>query len=247
MNFKRLALTAVLATGVSAPAFADVTGNIGVFSEYMFRGIAQSTGAAVQGGLDYSHDSGFYAGIWGSNVNTVAGGGTEASNELDVYGGFIIKAGDLAIDIGGIAYVYSEDKEVPGVKNLDFAEGYLGLSFGPLAVKGYYSPDYVGTGEESIYGTATLTLAMNDTTSVFVQAGHTDVDAGFNGTTQLTESYADFSAGVSKSLADGLSFTLAGVMTKNRDLIGNSTSATPAIPDSDEPKLVISGKKVFGF
>lgn len=237
MNFKRLALTAVLATGVSAPAFADVTGNVGVFSEYMFRGVAQTTGAAIQGGLDYSHSSGFYAGLWGSNVNIVAGGGTEASNELDVYGGFIIKAGDLAIDIGGIGYVYSEDKEDNTKKDLDFAEGYLGLAFGPVAVKGYYSPDYAGLGKESIYGTATITLALNDSVSVFAQAGSLDVED--------TDSYVDFSGGVSKSLADGLSFTLAAHSTDNRTAFTNTNPV--AAPTSDDPKLVISAKKVFGF
>lgn len=237
MNFKRLALTAVLATGVSAPAFADVSGNVGVFSDYFFRGISQTNGPAIQGGLDYSHSSGLYAGLWGSNVNNVAGGGTEATSEVDVYGGFIIKAGDLAIDIGGIAYVYSEDEEVPAAANLDFAEAYLGLSFGPVAVKGYYTPDALGTGEESVYATATVTVPLNDSTSVFVQAGHTDAD-----TVTLTESYADFSAGLSKSLADGVSFSLAAVMTNNREVVTNGT-----VPDSDEPRLVISGKKVFGF
>lgn len=239
MNFKRLTLPAILAAGLATPAFADVTGNIGVFSEYMFRGVAQTTGAAVQGGMDYSHSSGFYAGLWGSNVNTVAGGGTEASNELDLYSGFIFKAGDVNIDLGGIAYVYSEDKEAAGAENnLDFVEGYLGLSFGPLAVKGYYSPDYLNKSVESIYTTATLTFALNDSTSVFVQGGYTDVDS-----TALTETYADFSGGISKSLADGLSFTLAAVATDNREVITNGTLA----PISDEPKLVISGKKVFGF
>lgn len=239
MNFKRLALTAVLATGVSAPAFADVTGNVGVFSEYMFRGVPQTTGAAVQGGLDYTNSSGLYAGLWGSNVNSTAGGSVEASSELDLYGGFIVKAGDLAIDIGAIGYIYTEDKEDSSASadNVDFVEGYLGLAFGPLAIKGYYTPDALGTGEDQIYSTATLTLAMNDTTSVFAQAGYTDVD-----TTGLTETYSDYSVGVSKSLADGMSFTLAAVGTSKRDTITNGT-----LPDSDEPRLVISGKKVFGF
>lgn len=242
MNFKRIALTAVLAAGVSAPAFADVSGNIGVFSEYMFRGVAQSTGAAVQGGLDYTNSSGLYAGLWGSNVNSTAGGAVEASSELDLYGGFIVKAGDLAIDIGAIGYIYTEDKEDSSASsaNVDFVEGYLGLAFGPLAIKGYYTPDALGTGEEQIYTTATATVAMNDSTSVFVQAGYTDVDTT---AAKLTETYSDYSVGVSKSLTDGMSFTLAAVGTSKRDTITNGTS----VPDSDEPRLVISGKKVFGF
>ena len=48
----------------------DFSANVGFVTEYSFRGIAQSDEhPAIQGGFDYSHDSGFYAGIWGSNVD----------------------------------------------------------------------------------------------------------------------------------------------------------------------------------
>src|ERR1700688_526838 len=45
------------------PPDNTVTSNVGLFSEYIFRGIAQTAGKpAVQGGFDWSHSSGFYAG-----------------------------------------------------------------------------------------------------------------------------------------------------------------------------------------
>ena len=44
--------------------------NIGAVSNYMWRGVTQTQdGPAVQGGLDYAHASGFYAGLWASNVD----------------------------------------------------------------------------------------------------------------------------------------------------------------------------------
>ena len=44
--------------------------NVGIFSDYTYRGVSQ-TGQepALQGGLDWAHDIGFYAGAWGSNVD----------------------------------------------------------------------------------------------------------------------------------------------------------------------------------
>ena len=68
-----------LALLTSAPALSQTpapptpehtfTANIGLFSEYIFRGISQTGGKpAVQGGFDYSHASGFYAGTWASNI-----------------------------------------------------------------------------------------------------------------------------------------------------------------------------------
>lgn len=48
----------------------SVSANIGVVSNYIWRGVTQTQdGAAVQGGLDYGHASGFYAGVWASNVD----------------------------------------------------------------------------------------------------------------------------------------------------------------------------------
>lgn len=63
------------------------TTNIGFVSDYYFRGISQSWHKpAVQGGIDFAHTSGFYAGVWGSNVspNTYP----DASVEIDAYAGY---------------------------------------------------------------------------------------------------------------------------------------------------------------
>ena len=64
--------TLMLALG--GPAAAEdpynISANIGAVSNYMWRGVTQTQdGAAVQGGLDFKHESGFYAGTWVSNVD----------------------------------------------------------------------------------------------------------------------------------------------------------------------------------
>jgi len=63
-----------LAIALSAPASAEdpysFSANIGVVSNYIWRGVTQTQdGAAVQGGLDFTHESGFYAGVWASNID----------------------------------------------------------------------------------------------------------------------------------------------------------------------------------
>jgi hypothetical protein len=61
------------AAAAPAPDYT-LTGNLGLFSSYRFRGIAQTYDKpAIQGGIDFSHVSGFYAGNWDSNVNEGAG------------------------------------------------------------------------------------------------------------------------------------------------------------------------------
>lgn len=111
--------------------YADMTGNIGVFSKYILRGMtfpaptpSENDGAAVQGGLDYNHASGFYAGYWGSNL----GYGNDANTgfENDFYAGFGGKAGGIGYSIGLIQYYYLN------VDNSDGLEINASLSFGPL-------------------------------------------------------------------------------------------------------------------
>lgn len=83
-----------------------ITGNLGLFSSYRFRGIDQTFGKpAIQGGIDYSHASGFYAGNWDSNVSE--GAGFPSGNlEMDFYGGWKNSWGDLGLDVGAIYYYY---------------------------------------------------------------------------------------------------------------------------------------------
>ena len=106
---KILPTAAVLASASLTTAFAQeeesfpIDGNIGVTSNYLFRGVTQTgDGAAVQGGLDYGHESGLYVGTWTSNVNFAGG------TELDVYGGFSGESGDLGYDVGVTGYLYPE-------------------------------------------------------------------------------------------------------------------------------------------
>ncbi len=48
---------------LAAQAETTASGNIGVHSMYLLRGIGmENDNTAVQGGFDYTHDSGFYAG-----------------------------------------------------------------------------------------------------------------------------------------------------------------------------------------
>lgn len=121
--FKRLAINTAVAGALFAGvgvAQAEVTGNIGVTSNYLWRGVTQSDdGPAVQGGLDYAHDSGLYVGTWASNVDF---GDTSDNNEieLDLYGGYGGELGAFGYDVGLTYYTY------PLADDADFLE--LGLS-----------------------------------------------------------------------------------------------------------------------
>ena len=112
-------------TAPTAPAPTpehNFTGNVGLFSQYIFRGLTQTNrDPALQGGFDYGHSSGFYAGTWGSNISwlrenvTAAPGGVVTpfgtygeggSLELDFYGGYKTTFGDFGLDVGTLYYWY---------------------------------------------------------------------------------------------------------------------------------------------
>ena len=54
---------------ISLPSYAAVSANVSFASDYIWRGMTQTDGPAISGGFDFAAENGFYAGIWGSNVN----------------------------------------------------------------------------------------------------------------------------------------------------------------------------------
>ncbi len=219
----------------SPTAFAGVTGNVGAFSEYMFRGVGQSSGAAIQGGLDYAHDSGLYVGTWASNIGFAGG------TEMDLYGGFTMKFGEVGFDVGGIYYWYTEEDEGgAGADEYNTVEAYVGLSYGPVAVKYFYSDEanfFIGDGEadEAGYLLATGAFPITDTVNLIGNVGWYSGDE-IERFTGDEDSYIDYSIGVAKSLDGGFTMTLQFIDT---DLEVASVD--------DEPKVVVGLKKTFEF
>jgi len=122
------------AQAAAAPASPHtLTGNMAIVSDYRFRGISQSyVQPAIQGGIDYSHSSGFYLGNWNSSVSGLSylnGGGIE----MDIYGGYKKGFGDFTFDIGLLQYYYPK-AQAAGTK-YDTLEGYFGLSWKWLTAK----------------------------------------------------------------------------------------------------------------
>jgi uncharacterized protein (TIGR02001 family) len=142
---------AVLAQAAPAKAEPEFTiaGNAGLFSDYRFRGYSQTDyNPALQGGIDFAHRSGFYAGNWNSNVNSTLYNG--ASLEMDFYGGYKTTFGDFGLDVGTIYYYYPGTGAY-GPFEADNWEVYIGGSWGPLSAKYYYSfTDFFGLNSQAL-------------------------------------------------------------------------------------------------
>lgn len=158
-----LALASAMAVLTLSPtANADLTGNINVVSKYVLRGITnggantvgaygtENNGAAVQGGFDYSHSSGVYAGYWGSSLSYTDATGPNSNFftgfESDLYAGYKGKAGPVSFGAGVIYYAYT------GVDNSDTAEviGTVGIGNASLGIN-YLTGDVVWGNQGDIY------------------------------------------------------------------------------------------------
>jgi uncharacterized protein (TIGR02001 family) len=137
-KLKTLALSVAMASSsmaILAPtaAQAEVTGNMGVVSQYIFRGIPQSAGAAAQGGIDYANESGFYAGIWSSTVaGPLADGkgdGYGYELEYDIYGGYETEVSGVTLGAGITLYRYTHDEWDDDYNELNLWAGFGDFSF----------------------------------------------------------------------------------------------------------------------
>jgi uncharacterized protein (TIGR02001 family) len=142
-----------------------LTGNVGFYSQYIFRGLTQTNREpALQGGFDYSHSSGIYAGTWASNISWLRDGGSYnggGSLEWDFYGGWKWGfAPDWTLDLGALYYWYPGDV-TPGFVKADTLELYAGLSWKWLSVKYSHSVNNKTFGVPDSNGTYYIDFGLN--------------------------------------------------------------------------------------
>lgn len=148
LSFNKILSTAFIGAGLlvtSQSAIANVSGNIGITNNYIWRGVTQSDDqAAVSGGLDFTAGNGLYAGTWLSNVDFVSAKGTE----LDVYAGFSKELDNgFSYDVGVIRYMY------PGSRlSGDFNEVYANLGFKGFGLEVAHDWDNDNTYYAASYG-----------------------------------------------------------------------------------------------
>lgn len=259
MMVKQIGTAVALATltmgagAVQTAAAEDVhsfSANIGAVSNYLFRGVTQTDDkAAIQGGLDYAHVSGFYAGTWVSNVDF---GDTEIATydlndeiidietisspgyEADFYLGFSKDINDdLSFDVNAIYYAY------PDGKDLDLAElgasatwrwATLGLAYTVWGqandAKGVENDEALFIeGDWYYYGSLDFNLPQDFGLSLF--GGYYDFDYNDGG-----NDYGHWGLSVSREAGDFGTFSL------NYEQVGRDTY-------DDDPKVWVGWLKEF--
>lgn len=237
--FKATVLAASLAPVMG---FAELTGNVGASNNYVWRGVTQTNDApAISGGVDYGHESGFYAGTWLGNVDFAdAPDESLPEYEQDYYLGFS-GGEDVTWDVGYILYDY------PLAEAADFGEVYVGLGFKMFSLNVGYTVnseiDDVDDDNEQvfvegdIYTSASAAFPLKDDVELSLTVGHymfdDDGDKVPGGTMESDLNYTHYSAYLSKGeFAFGV---------EANDLEGEFPSGHGA----DDPRFVVSWSKSF--
>lgn len=195
----------------AAPA-SPLSFNVGVVSDYLFRGISQTHHKpALQGGVDYAFSNGFYVGAWASTITWVKDWIGKGSTELDVYGGYKGSINeDVGYDIGYITYNYpSKGAAIPTVlANPNTQELHFGMNYKWLSFKDSYttSEHFVGwyggpllnqNTRGSNYFEVNANYDLGDGWTLLGHAGHQKVKS------LGAASYTDWNFGASKDVGFG--------------------------------------------
>lgn len=206
--------SAQAAPETAAPAAPSVSYNLGVISDYRYRGISQTRlRPALQGGADYTNPAnGLYAGTWLSTITWARDAGGGGHVEMDIYGG---KRGELGggvtYDVGLLGYVYPGNglADVPGFVNGNTGEVYAQLGYGAWTAKyssaltnlfGFVDSRY------SSYLDLSGNLDAGNGFTINLHAGRQHVQHSINA------SYTDWKVGVSRAWGP-VTLSLAAVGT----------------------------------
>lgn len=200
----------------SASAFAQTAAapphtlsfNASVVTDYRFRGITQTRHqAAVQGGIDYAHASGFYLGAWASTIKWIGDAGGDARVETDFYGGYKGQAGAIGYDVGVLRYQYfGHDLEV----SPNTTELYGAITYSLFTLKYSHAISNLFGFEDSknsYYVDLSAALDLGNGWSLTPHVGYQKVKVSGD------YSYWDYALTLEKDLGNGFSASAALIAT----------------------------------
>ena len=168
---KLLKLTALSAALLSTSVMADWSANVGMVSDYHFRGIQQTQSASASAGVDFEQ-GGFYAGTWTAEV--------EDGLEIDFYAGYGFELENgLSLGLGATTYQYTGDFD-SAYNELNFSAGMgmfsleysVGTWDGPVGAEVEEDYDFIGLSFENNGFSATVGSWGKDFSGEYVELGY---------------------------------------------------------------------------
>ncbi len=226
-----LATTPLASAAESDNSFWGITpsASVALTTNYMWRGVSQSNNdPAIQGSIDFAHESGLYIGAWASSVEF---GDQDNSMELDGYAGFSRETDfggflpfTTSYDVGILRYEYT------GRPDLNFTELYVGGTMSPFenfnfSTYWYYGLkiDHTNPGE---YTDMSADYTLPDSMLGLTLLAHVGHYNNKNG----ADDYWDWKVGIAKDIA-GFNFEVAYYNTDGAD-VGTAPYSNNSLDDS---------------
>jgi uncharacterized protein (TIGR02001 family) len=209
-----------------------LTTNFGLYTDYIFRGISYARErGSVQGSMDYSHANGFYAGVWGSNVDSNAAAIAGNTLEIDLYGGYVHTfSPDLSLNLGALYYYYPTNKKITAY-SANSVDLTAALTYKYFTAKYSYMPSkYFGVVDSNGSGyvelNAAYPVAQVEGLNLTAHVGRQYVSgtgALGDGISNSAFNYTDWQIGVNKD------FSIASSTGWNAGLSYIDTNADPLV------------------
>lgn len=236
-----LAVTLSVAHAEDVITLPDVaiTGSAAVTTDYLFRGISQSSNnAAVQASMTATHSSGLYGTLWGSSIANGNGGA-----EIDLMLGYSmpINLGSTqkaTLDLGVMRYVYpgANDTNNGSAFDPDYNELYASVALPSVMMEGdtlktglAFSNDYFNESDQFMYVYGSYSTPITGTNFGLVSSvGYNRFDDNFKMNQALGtdpnagDDYIDYKVGTTfgvQGLAAELAY--AGTDLKNSECGGS--------------------------
>ena len=221
-------LAILMMPAASASGETQLDGNVTLTTDYLSRGVSQTMSSpALQACVEFAHQNGISAYLWGSNVDFVAYGDPDDGARLE----FNLALGyDIALSERVTAAIRRVRYFFPGTNpglHYDYGEwiGEVALDDRHRVTLGY-SDDIAGSGKQGVYLAAASGIDLPAGLSLDVQLGHNDLRSAYG------DSYNHAALSVSGSV-DAFTWQLAYHVTDSgaRDIYYGSVV---------EPRLVLS-------
>ncbi|MDH5357647.1 MAG: TorF family putative porin [Gammaproteobacteria bacterium] len=227
MKMKKLTSLCLAGSLLSASSFAmawesgnhSTSANVALTTDYMWRGYSQTDNEfSMQGGFDYAHSSGLYAGTWASNIDYA----DDAPLEIDFYFGH---AGEtesgIGWDVGFLRYMY------PG-EEYDYDEVYAFLSYSYFNIGITHGYDVYSTSEQATYYSAGFDYELPMGLALSAGVGYYDYDEAYAEQTfgaDAPNSTVDYRIGLSKEMAGfGFDLTYYDIDSDGEEMYGNTAA-----------------------
>jgi uncharacterized protein (TIGR02001 family) len=168
-------ILSLLAALVSFGAVAQVSGTVSITSDYRFRGVSLSDNLpAAQVDLGFDHPSGWYAGLFASNVRLDYD--NSAQGQALAYTGYAQRLGDgLSLDAGAS---YTGFSGLTGEGEYNYAELHAGFTADSFGGRLSFAPNYFGQSLRTLYAEFNGSLATADRIRFVWHAGLLQIASG---------------------------------------------------------------------